>query len=170
MQQPRRGQAWSLSTVLSALTSLVCMGSMGAMGAAASVGAAATSSMAGMSTMATPAPSHIALTTQLFQSIGLGGLTQIPDDMLRPLFIILLIVGIIGSYLSYRVHGRKLPFLLTLLASVSLYLSIYLNPSDLLYYLSLIILILAAFWNARVHPQRSSEQPMAESIESSTAK
>lgn len=152
MAQPQMARAWSLSTLLSALTSLVCMGSMGAMAVAASAGAAATGSMAGMRNMGTT-PSHVAFTTQLLQSIGLGALTQIPDTILRPIFVILLAVGIVGSYMSYRIHRRVWPLLLVVLASVLLYIGIYAVPSDPLYYLSLVLLILGSIWNARAQPR-----------------
>ncbi|MHB8629727.1 MAG: MerC family mercury resistance protein [Aggregatilineales bacterium] len=157
MAQPQKAHAWSLSTLLCAVTSVVCMGSMGAMGIAASVGAAATSSMAGMEGIGTtPPPTHAAFTTQLLQSIGLGALTQIPDSVLRPIFVALLVVGIVGSYLTYHVHKHIGPLLLTMLASALLYIGIYVSASDLLYYVSLVLLLIGSGWNIRVRPAPKS--------------
>ena len=48
MEKSRKVKVWSLSTLLSAVTSVICMGSMGAMGIVASAGAAATGSMDGL--------------------------------------------------------------------------------------------------------------------------
>ncbi len=72
--------------------------------------------------------------------------------MLRSVFVILLAVGIVGSYLTYRVHRRIWPLLLLVLASVLLYISIYVVPSDPLYYASLVLLVIGTIWNVRTHP------------------
>lgn len=151
MKKSRKVQVWSLSTLLSVVTSVICMGSMGAMGIAASAGAAATGRMAGMDGMGT-APSHIAITTQFLQSIGLGILTQIPDTILRPVFVLLLAVGIIGSYIAYRNHHHIGPLLVVVGASVLLYIGIYVSPSDGLYYFSLALLLIGSIWNILVRP------------------
>lgn len=148
METTRTARVWSLSTLLSAVTSIVCMGSMGAMGIAASAGAAATGSMAGMDGMGvTPTPSHVAITTQFLQSIGLGSLTQIPDTILRPVFIVLLAIGVVGSYVAYRNHRHIGPLLTVVSASILLYIGIYILPSDGLYYFSLALLLLGSVWN-----------------------
>jgi len=148
MEKPRKIQVWSLSTLLSAAMSLICMGSMGAMGIAASAGAAVAGSMAGMNgAVVTSGPSHVALTTQFLQRIGMDALTHIPDTTLRPIFIVLLLVGVLGSYIAYRNHRSFAPMLIVVGASILLYTGIYVIPSDALYYLSLMLLLLGSAWN-----------------------
>ncbi len=94
---------------------------------------------------------HVAFITQLLQNVGLGVLTQIPDTVLRPLFIALLVLGIIGAYLAYRTHRQIGPLILTVLASVMLYVGIYIVISDPLYYLGLAMLLVGTVWNFLSH-------------------
>ncbi len=142
MQEGKKTKVLSSGTLLSALTSVVCMGSMGAMGLATT----ATAGMAGMS-----GATHVAFVTQLLQNAGLGVLTQIPDAVLRPLFIALLILGIAGAYLAYRMHRQIGPLILTVLASLMLYTGIYIVLSDPLYYLGLAMLLIGTVWNFLSH-------------------
>jgi len=145
MEHTHGGRAWSLSPLLAGATSVVCMGSMGAV-AAASAGAAA-SGMAGMGAAATGAVGHGAFTTALLQQVGLGALTSIPDAVLRPLFVVLLALGIGGTYLAYRTHRQRGPLLLTSGASILLYIGIYIVVADPLYYLGLGLLLAGIIWN-----------------------
>ncbi len=148
----QKTRPWSLSTLLGAATSVVCMGSMGAMGAAAgaagvSGAAAGAGGMAGMAGAVATTPGHMPFVTQLLQSVGLSALTQIPDAVLRPIFILLLILGVVGAYLAYRAHRQPGPLLLTAVASVLLYVSIYVRATDPLYYLSLMLLLVGSVWS-----------------------
>ncbi len=149
MQKGNKTKVLSSGTLLSALTSVVCMGSMGAMGLAATATATATATagMAGMGGAAAGGATHVAFVTQLLRSAGLEALTQIPDAVLRPLFIALLILGIAGAYLAYRAHRQIGPLILILLASLILYAGIYIVLSDPLYYLGLAMLLIGTVWN-----------------------
>lgn len=153
MQKGNKTKVLSSGTLLSALTSVVCMGSMGAMGLAAT--ATATAGMAGMGGAA-----HVAFVTQLLRNAGLGALTQIPDAVLRPLFIALLILGIAGAYLAYRAHRQIGPLILILLASLILYAGIYIVLSDPLYYLGLAMLLIGTVWNF-LSPHSNRTRPTA---------
>ncbi len=155
MDHKQAGRAWSLSPLLAEATSIVCMGSMGAM-AAASAGAAA-GGMAGMGAAATGAVGHDAVTTALLPQVGLGGLTGIPDAVLRPLLVVLLALGIGGTYLAYRTHRQGGPLLLTIGASILLYSGIYVVVADPLYYLGLGLLLAGILWNAVVTAGRRAQ-------------
>ncbi len=145
MEHTHGGRAGSLSPLLAGATSVVCMGSMGAM-AAASAGAAV-GGMAGMGAAATGTVRHVAFTTALLQQVGLGALTSIPDAVLRPIFVVLLALGIGGAYLAYRLHRQGGPLLLTIGASILLYIGIYIVVADPLYYLGLLLLLAGTIWN-----------------------
>ncbi len=153
MRSDKKKQALSSSAFLGALTSVACMGSMGAMGVAAT----ATAGMAGMSG-ATVGATRVAPITALLQNAGLGALTQIPDAVLRPIFILLLLIGIVGAYFAYRAHGQIGPFLVTVLASALLYSSIYVAPSDPFYYVSFALLIAGALWSMLVRSGRGARR------------
>ncbi len=100
-----------------------------------------------------------------FMSIDpLGALTQVPDMVLRPIFILLLIAGIAGSYLAYRVHRKVGPLLVTVLASILLYVSIYVTASDPLYYLSLALLFAGAIWNLLIRPKQAGLRTTVRSL------
>ncbi len=115
------------------------------MGAMSVAGASA--GMVGMGVAGATGATRVALVTQFLQNIGLGALTQIPDPALWPVFILLLLVGIVGTYFAYRVHKQVGPLLLVALASSLLYTGIYITPSDPLYYLGLVVLLTSTVWN-----------------------
>ncbi|PZR98436.1 MAG: hypothetical protein DLM69_08645 [Candidatus Chloroheliales bacterium] len=160
MRDKQTGRNWSLGAILGAATSVVCMGSMGAMGVVAGASAAATAAtgVAGMGAMAAGAPGQPSFTKQLLQAVGLGVLTQIPDAVLRPLLFVLLLAGIGGAYLAYRFHHHLAPLLLTIVASVLLYVGIYVISSDQLYYVGLSLLLAGGIWGVLARPVRHHEQ------------
>lgn len=133
---------------------MVCMGSMGAAAVAAgAAGATSVAGMAGMGSMATmadstapPAAATAPFLTSLLQQIGLGFLNQVPDSVLRPVFIVLLLLSISTAYLSFRSHGRPQALLLTALSGALLYSGIYLWMSELLYSVGLVGMLGAAVW------------------------
>lgn len=131
------GKLASVCNACSAATSVVCMGSMGAALAAAGAGGAA--GMAGMAGMASGGPTPLA--TQLLAAIGLGALNQIPDAILRPVFIALLLVTAYSAYRAYCASAwlgayALGAYALTLASGLALYGAIYLWMSDALYYLA----------------------------------
>ena len=77
--------------VVAAGTSVVCMASMGAMVAATTAGA--TAGMAGMGAAAASTP-HVPAITRALRAVGLGALTHVPNAVLQPLLIILLLIAI----------------------------------------------------------------------------
>ncbi len=107
--------------------SVVCMASMGAMVAASTAGA--TAGMAGMGAAATSTP-HVPAVTRALRAVGLGALTHVPNAVLQPLLIVLLVVAT-GAAL-WRARGARttvaLAFaVLIVAAAVGLYASIYLS-------------------------------------------
>ena len=77
--------------VVAAGASVVCMASMGAM-----VAATTTSATAGMAAMGAAAAStpHVPAITRALRAVGLGALTHVPNAVLQPLLIILLLIAI----------------------------------------------------------------------------
>lgn len=124
-------KSWILN-VVSMITSVACMGSV------------ATVSMVGMS-------SGLSTLGVFLQAVGLGFLTTIPDSILRPILIFVIAINIIGAYLSYRKQRYLVPFSLTIIGAILLYPSIYIFPFELLYYFSLILLLIATVWNISLY-------------------
>jgi hypothetical protein len=129
--------------VVAAGASVVCMASMGAMGAAATAG------MAGMSAVA--ATPHVPAVTRALRAVGLGVLTHVPNAVLQPLLIVLLLVAIGTALWRARSARTTAALALTLLivaAAAGLYASIYLTVSETGYWIALAVLILASILSA----------------------
>ena len=129
--------------VIAAGTSVVCMASMGALGAAT---AGATAGMAGMGAAAATTP-HIPAVTRALRAVGFGALTHVPNTVLQPLLIVVLLVASGAALWRARVARTTLALALALLTSVAaagLYASIYLTVSETGYWLALAVLLLAS--------------------------
>lgn len=138
--------------VVAAGTSVVCMGSMGAMVAASTAGAVG--GMAGMGATATTAP-HVPALTRALQAVGLDGLTHVPNAVLQPLLIVLLLVASGAALWRARTartaRAMALAVVIVLAAAV-LYASIYIRVSEAGYWVAMVVLILAsifAAWSGR---------------------
>jgi len=127
--------------------SVVCMASMGAMVAASTAGATA-----GMGAVAASTP-HVPAVTHALRAVGLGALTHVPNAVLQPLLIVLLLIAIGAALWRARV-ARTTPALTLALvivaAAVGLYASIYVTVSETGYWLALVVLILASVLSAWV--------------------
>lgn len=133
----------SVCNACSAGTSVVCMGSMGAaLAAAGASGAAGAAGMASMSSASGGAP----LITLLLSAAGLDFLNHVPDPLLRPIFVALLLLSAASAYLAYRTSGRSGPFALTVASGLALYSGIYVWMSEPLYYLGFAGMLAAAAW------------------------
>lgn len=132
--------------------SVVCMSSMAT--ALAAVGAAAGASGAGMAGMgstggAAEAPSSMtgsSFLSVLFERLGFGALSRIPNEILQPLLVVLLTVATATAFLAYCGHGRPHALLLTAVSAAAMYSSIYIWMSDPIYLLSLGGLLGAGLW------------------------
>lgn len=140
--------------VVAAGTSVVCMASMGAMVAATT--ASATAGMAGMGGAAA-STSHVPAITRALRAVGLGALTHVPNAVLQPLLIILLLIAIGAALWRARV-ARTTPALTLALvivaAATGLYASIYVTVSQTGYGLALVVLLLASVLSAWVGRRR----------------
>jgi len=129
-------------------TSVVCMASMGAMVAATT--ASATAGMAGMGAAAASMP-HVPAITRALRAVGLGALTHVPNAVLQPLLIILLLIAIGAALWRARV-ARTTPALTLALvivaAAAGLYASIYITVSETGYWIALAVLLLASVLSA----------------------
>lgn len=148
-------KSWfSVCNLCTAGTSVVCMGAMGAAagaaGAVAATGVAGMAGMGGMGEMADTEAAQAAVAmpfpTLLLEHVGLGFLNQVPDPVLRPIFVTLLLVSIGTAYLSFRTHKSPQALLLTALSGGLLYGSIYIWMSEPLYYASFTGMLGAALW------------------------
>jgi len=143
--------------VVAAGASVVCMASMGPMVAASAVGA--TAGMAGMGAVAASTP-HVPAVTHALRAVGLGALTHVPNAVLQPLLIVLLLVA--SGAALWRARGARTTRALTLAlvivaAAVGLYASIYVTVSETGYGLALVVLLLASVlstWSGRRRCQR----------------
>ena len=137
--------------VVAAGTSVVCMASMGAM-----VAATTASATAGMGAAAASTP-HVPAITRALRAVGLGALTHVPNAVLQPLLIILLLIAIGAALWRARV-ARTTPALTLALvivaAAVGLYASIYVTVSETGYWLALVVLLLASVLSAWVGRRR----------------
>ena len=140
--------------VVAAGASVVCMASMGAMVAATTAGA--TAGMAGMGAAAASTP-HVPAITRALRAVGLGALTHVPNAVLQPLLIILLLIASGAALWRARV-ARTTPALTLALvivaAAVGLYASIYVTISETGYWLALVVLLLASVPSAWVGRRR----------------
>jgi len=138
--------------------SIVCMASMGAMVAASTAGA--TAGMAGMGAAAAAAATttHVPAVTHMLRAVGLGELTHIPNAVLQPLLLVLLLVAIGAALWRARV-ARTIPALalalLIIAAAAVLYASIYITISETGYWIALVVLILASVLSAWPRRRRS---------------
>jgi len=140
--------------VVAAGTSVVCMASMGAM-----VAATTTSATAGMAAMGAAAAStpHVPAITRALRAVGLGALTHVPNAVLQPLLIILLLIAIGAALWRARNAWTAQALALALLivaAAVGLYASIYVTVSETGYWLALVVLIFASVLSAWVGRRR----------------
>lgn len=136
--------------------SVICMSSMAAAtaGAGAAAGAAAASmgAMGTMGGMPTAAPdasvasTSLGLLPRLFETVGLGVLNRVPNEVAQPVLAALLALTIGAAYLSYRGHRRPWVPGLTIVAALAMYASIYVTMSELLYFVSLAGLLATASW------------------------
>jgi len=132
--------------------SVVCMASMGAMVAASTAGA--TAGMAGMGAAAA-STSHVPAITRTLRATGLSALTHVPNAVLQPLLIVLLLVAIGAALWRARSARTTVALSLALLiiaAAVGLYASIYVTVSEGGYWITLAVLILASVlssWSGR---------------------
>lgn len=146
-----------ISGVVTAGASVVCMASMGAMVAASTAGAV--TGMAGMGAAAAASP-HVPTVTRVLRAVGLGGLTHLPNTVLQPLLIALLLVSVGAALRSARLARTTRAAALTLLivvAAAGLYASIYIAVSEAGYWIALVVLLLAsllAAWPGRRHVPR----------------
>jgi len=128
--------------------SVVCMASMGAMVAASTAGA--TAGMAGMGAAAASTP-HVPAITRALRAVGLGALTHVPNAVLQPLLIVLLLVASGAALWRARIARTTVALSLALLiiaAAVGLYASIYVTVSEGGYWITLAVLILASVLSA----------------------
>ena len=141
--------------VVAAGTSVVCMASMGAMVAATT--ASATAGMAGMGAAAASTP-HVPAITRALRAVGLGALTHVPNTVLQPLLIVLLLIASGAALWRARVAQTTPALTLALVivvAAAGLYASIYVTVSEAGYWLALVVLLLASVLSAWVGRRRS---------------
>jgi len=128
--------------------SVVCMASMGVMVATSTAGA--TAGMAGMGAAAA-STTHVPAITHALRAMGLGGLTHVPNAVLQPLLIVLLLIAIGTALWRARVArttGALTLALVIVAAAAGLYASIYIRVSEGGYWLALAVLILASVLSA----------------------
>lgn len=94
----------------------------------------------------------------LLNFIGLGFLTKIDLRILEYFLVILLLLGITGTYLSYRYYKKSLPLILYVISSFLIYVSIFVVISTSVYYVSLIGLITATVLNLRMKISMNSRK------------
>jgi len=135
--------------VVAGVASVVCMASMGAMVAASTAGVTA-----GLGAAAASTP-HLPAITRALGVVGLGALTHVPNAVLQPLLIVLLLVAIGAALWRARI-ARTTPALslalLIIAAAVGLYASIYVTVSETGYWITLAVLLLASVlssWSGR---------------------
>ena len=108
----------------------------------------------GAAAAATP---HVPAVTRALRAVGLGALTHVPNAVLQPLLIVLLLVAI-GTALWRARGARTTPALalalLIVAAAAGLYASIYLTVSETGYWIALAVLILASVVSAWAERRR----------------
>ncbi len=141
-------KTWTWGTACNVCTaglSVVCMSSMGA--AMTATGAARVAGLAGMEGMSANAQSSgLLFLPRLFDSLGLGVLNRLPNAILHPLLVVLLMASVGAAFVAYRGHRRPHPLTLAVASALALYVSIYVWMSDLLYLSSLVGQIGAGVW------------------------
>lgn len=130
--------------------SVVCMSSMvAALGAAATAGGAGAVGMAGMGSTGTSSngASAFLIIPRFLDRVGLDFLNQVPNAVAQPLLVALLTISLVASYIAYRGHRQLYIPALTVASSAAMYLSIYVWMSELLYFVSLAVLLAAGVWS-----------------------
>lgn len=144
----RTGRVAAVCSCCTSGVSVVCMTSMVAAvaGAGASAGAGAASFMASSAHAAHAAggSSVFAALASSFDRIGLGVLNRIPNEIAQPGLAALLTLNLVAGFLAFRGHRSPFPLIATLGSSVVLYGGIYVWPSDVLYFIGVGGLLLAA--------------------------
>ena len=128
--------------------SVACMASMGAMAAASTAGA--TAGMAGMGGAVASTP-HVPAITRVLRAVGLDALTHVPNAVLQPLLIVLLLVAIGAALWRARIAQTTPALALALIivvAAAGLYASIYVTVSEGGYWVALAILMLTSVLSA----------------------
>ena len=144
----------TLCSACTAGVSVVCMSSMGAALAAAGAAAGAGAvGVAGMGSMGSMGASQAGLSassvlTRFFESLGLGVLNRLPNEVAQPLLVALLVISLGAAYIAYRGHRKPGALALTLGSAIAMYIGIYIWMSDALYFISLAGLVAAATWGA----------------------
>jgi len=148
-------KTWAWGPVCNACTagvSVVCMSSMVASLTATAVGGVA--GMAGMESMATTERSSgLLFLPRLFDRLGLGFLNQLPNAILQPLLIVLLMASVGAAFITYRRHRRPHTLTLAAASALAMYFSIYVWMSDLLYLSSLLGQLGAGIWAMYLVPR-----------------
>ncbi len=140
--------------VCSACTSLVCMAQMGAM---ATAGGAAMGAMSAASTGSIP------LLTRVFQIIGLGFLLGLPSLLYQVLLIAGVVVTIFLAGVSYKGHRNPGPLVFTIVSSALLYGSIYMIPSEPIYWIAFGLMLVSAIWTHKLGTKmRNPVKPIVE--------
>lgn len=146
---PGLRHADTVCSACSAGLSVVCMGSMAT--AVAASGAAAGAGAAGMGGMAAMGSGGaLSVLPIIFDSVGLGVLNHLPNELLQPALVVFLAVSVLAAYLASRRHGRRGPWLLSAVSAVLMYVSIYGVMSDTLYLVSLGGILAAVIWGLRL--------------------
>ena len=140
---PALRHADAVCNACSAGLSVVCMSSMAT--ALAATGAAAGAGAAGMGGIAASGGA-LSVLPIVFDTLGLGALNHLPNDLLQPLLVVFLALTVAAAYAASRSHGRRGPLLLSAASAVLMYVSIYGVTSDALYVVSFAGLLGATLW------------------------
>jgi hypothetical protein len=137
-----------------------------ALGAAGAAAGAGTTSMAAMGSMsgigaASTSSAALPLLPTVLERMGLGLFNQLPNEVLQPLLVVLLLASLATAYLAYRGHARPSALILTAVSGVVMYLSIYAWMSDALYVVSLVGLVAGGLWGLYLtrRPSRVATRP-----------
>lgn len=103
--------------------------------------------MAGMGSMAANAQSSgLLFLPRLFDRLGLGALSRLPNTILQPLLIGLLMVSMGAALVAYQGHRRPYTLTFAVTSALAMYISIYVWMSDLLYLSSMLGQLGAGIW------------------------
>lgn len=146
--RPVVGHVDSVASAFTAGLSVVCMSSMATAFAATGTAAAGAAGMSGMAAMGSGGA--LSVLPALFDSVGLGALNHLPNELLQPLLVLFLAFSVLAAYLVSRRLGQRGPLLLSAASAALMYVSIYGLMSDALYLLSFAGLLIAAIWGWRL--------------------
>ena len=96
--------------------------------------------------------------SRALRAVGLGALTHVPNTVLQPLLIVLLLIASGAALWRARVAQTTPALTLALVivvAAAGLYASIYVTVSEAGYWLALVVLLLASVLSAWVGRRRS---------------